>query len=68
MKRLLKLKEAAAYCGIPVRNFEKHMPVQPIRLGPHVLWDIRKIDALIDALQGDKAEAQTDWTEEVKQF
>src|ERR1700692_3614702 len=40
--RLLNLQEAAIYCGLPTRGFKKNVPVKPIRLGPHELWDKAK--------------------------
>jgi hypothetical protein len=58
--RLLKLKDAAEYCGLPARNFKKHVGIRPIRLGPHELWDRAKLDAYIDALQGESRK-QTEW-------
>jgi hypothetical protein len=67
-KRLLNLKEAATYCGMPARNFKKHMPIQPVRLGPHELWDIRSLDAFIDGLQGARAPARRDWSEAVSKL
>lgn len=67
--RLLKLKDAAEYCGLPVRNFRKHIGIPPIRLGPHELWDRVKLDAYIDALQGDNlTKIGKDWTDAVKKF
>lgn len=67
--RLLKLKEAAAYCGLPPRNFRKHIGIAPIRLGPHELWDRAKLDAYIEALQGSKPSPRTgNWDEAVNKF
>jgi hypothetical protein len=67
--RLLKLKDAAEYCGLPPRNFRKHIGISPVRLGPHELWDRVKLDAYIDALQGDNLlKNGEDWTDAVKKF
>lgn len=66
--RLLPLREAAAYCGLPVRNFRKHIGIAPVRLGPHELWDRAKLDALIDALQGDRKKVGEDWADAVAKF
>jgi len=67
--RLLKLKEAAEYCGLPARNFRKHIGIPPVRLGPHELWDRAKLDAYIDGLQSEaRKTAERDWTDAVKGF
>lgn len=67
MPRLLKLKDAAEYCGLRPRYFRKHIGIPPVRLGPHELWDRTKLDAYIDALQGDKPKRE-DWADEVARF
>jgi hypothetical protein len=68
-RRLLKLKDAAEYCGMPVRNFRKHIGIAPVKLGPHELWDRVKLDAYIDALQGNKQKpVGVDWGDAVKRF
>jgi hypothetical protein len=67
--RLLKLKDAAAYCGLPARNFKKHVGIRPIRLGPHELWDREKLDAFIEALQGERQKPGAEgWADAVKRF
>lgn len=66
--RLLKLKDAAGYCGMPVRNFRRHIGIAPVRLGPHELWDREKLDAYIDALQGGKPKAGADLGDAAKAF
>ena len=66
--RLMKLRDAAAYCGLPVRNFKKHIGIKPIRLGPHELWDRDKLDSYIDALQGERGKSREDWADAVKNF
>ena len=66
--RLLKLKEAAEYCGLPPRNFRKHVGIKPVRLGPHELWDRTKLDAYIDGLQGQNRKASDEWADAVKKF
>jgi hypothetical protein len=70
--RLLTLEEAAAYCGIPTRNFRKHIGIAPVKLGPNELWDRQRLDAHIDALQGGGKAAvtgeQVDWKNVVKSF
>lgn len=67
--RLLKLKEAAEYCGLPPRYFRNYVGVTPIRLGPHELWDREKLDAYIEGLQGRAASRkEEDWKDAVKDF
>jgi hypothetical protein len=66
--RLLKLKEAAEYCGLPPRNFRKHVGIKPIRLGPHELWDKAKLDAYIDALQGNVSGTSQEWGDALERF
>jgi hypothetical protein len=66
--RLLKLTDAAAYCGLKPRYFRKHIGIPPVRLGPHELWDRTKLDAYIDALQGEKPKSGEDWADEVARF
>lgn len=67
--RLLKLRDAAAYCGLPPRYFRKQVGIAPVRLGPHELWDREKLDAYIDALQGDGRKRETqDWSDAVERF
>lgn len=69
MRRLLKLKDAAEYCGLPPRNFRKHIGIAPVRLGPHELWDREKLDAYIEALQGEKEKPGKDgWANAVSKF
>ena len=65
--RLLKLKDAAAYCGIPVRNFKRNVGIKPVRLGPHELWDREKLDSYISALQGETSRRE-EWTDAVAKF
>lgn len=66
--RLLKLKDAAAYCGLPTRYFRKNIGIPPVRLGPHELWDRSKLDAYIDALQGTQKKGLDEITDEVARF
>jgi hypothetical protein len=55
-KRMLSKREAAHYCGLPLRHFERICPVKPVSLGDRLLWDIRDLDVWLDSL---KAEEQT---------
>ena len=66
--RLLKLKDAASYCGLPPRYFRKHIGIPPVRLGPHELWDRTKLDAYIDALQGARPTGKDELSDEVARF
>jgi predicted DNA-binding transcriptional regulator AlpA len=51
---------AAAYCGISPPLFdglvkERRMP-QPLKINSRRLWDVRKIDCAIDALDDEERE------------
>ena len=57
-KRLLSVEETAEYLGISARSIynqvhrkaKKRFPVEPKRIGKLVKFDIRDLDAYIDAL------------------
>ena len=56
-KRLLTVKELAEYVGIPVKtiynqvsNCERPFPIKCIRIGGHVRFDLRAVDANLDKL------------------
>lgn len=66
--RLLSLKDAAAYCGLPTRNFRRHIGIPPVKIGPYERWDRTKLDAYLDALQGGKPVGKEDWADEVARF
>lgn len=65
--RLLNRRDAAAYCGLPVRNFAKNIRIRPIRLGPHELWDRAELDRWIDAMKGGERKTE-DWADAVAKF
>jgi len=45
---MLAAREAAEYCGLPV----KQLPVRPVEMpGGKVLYDIRDLDRWLDALK-----------------
>jgi excisionase family DNA binding protein len=56
-KRLLTIREAAAYLGLSVhtlyngisRNTAKPFPIKPIRIGSKPLFDLRDLDEFIEA-------------------
>lgn len=65
--RLLNLKDAAAYCTLGVDTFKRACPVQPVRLRPGargLRYDKHKLDAWIDTLKEEGAEAPTPRTGE----
>ena len=62
------MKEAASYCGLPVRNFRKTIGVAPVRLGPHELWDKEALDRYINNLQGVPVTDPADWGGLVEKF
>ena len=51
--RMLPLKDAANYCGIPARRFPAECEVPPVEM-PHGkrLYDIRDLDTWLDGLKG----------------
>jgi excisionase family DNA binding protein len=55
-RRLLTIKETAAYLGISARtiyNTLKEFPVRPLRLGRAVRFDLRDLDAYIEGLKNE---------------
>ncbi len=50
LKRMLRLKEAAAYCGIPLSRFQGICPVPPIKITSSSLWDRKALDGWLDTL------------------
>jgi hypothetical protein len=53
--RLLSREQAAAYLGISVNHFDRHCTQVPvIELGQRRLYDIRVLDAFIDAQVGNR--------------
>ena len=51
-KRLLNVKEAAAYLGVTVffmRTLAWEKRVMPLRLGKRMLFDVQDLDAFVDA-------------------
>lgn len=65
--RLLKLRDAAAYCSLPVRGFRKAVGIPPVKLGSHELWDRERLDAYIDGLQG-LTQKRESWAGAVEKF
>lgn len=52
-KRMYRLSEAAAYCGLAVKHFKVLCPVQPVALKEGVdLYDKRDLDVWIDGVKG----------------
>ena len=67
MRRLLTRPEAAAYCGVSVPTFNDQLrsgampaPLQwpDVR---RMLWDVRALDAAIDALAEPAEQPKEDW-------
>ena len=50
--RLMSIETAAAYTSVSPGHFQKHVQVQPIKLGKRVLYDRAAIDRFIDTLAG----------------
>ncbi len=50
LNRMLRLKEAAAYCGVPLSRIRGICPVPPIKITSSSLWDRNALDAWLDTL------------------
>jgi len=51
-KRMYRLAEAAAYCGLSAKHFNDICPVRPVALRINVdLYDKRDLDRWIDAVK-----------------
>ena len=51
-KRMYRLSEAAAYCGLAVKHFKALCPVQPVALREGAdLYDKRDLDRWIDTVK-----------------
>jgi hypothetical protein len=59
-KRMLSRVEAAAYCGVAPSTFDKMVKdgkaPQPLKMYARNLFDLRKLDAALDALSGTVSE------------
>ncbi|WP_320188252.1 hypothetical protein RMS29_001760 [Agrobacterium rosae] len=52
-RRMLTLREAADYCGLPVKRFPVDCHVTPIAMpSGGKVYDMRDLDDFIDALKG----------------
>lgn len=60
-RRMLSAKEAAEYCGLAAKGFEKRCGVAPVAMpaGEH-LYDMRDLDSWIDALKTGGADSDDD--------
>jgi hypothetical protein len=59
--RLLTKAEAAGYCRRPLKKFEAQCPVRPVEMADgDRLWDVRDLDAWIDALKAGRADDADD--------
>jgi predicted DNA-binding transcriptional regulator AlpA len=51
-QRMLKLKEAAAYCGLPMSRFRALCSVQPVVFTERLQrWDRHDLDSWIDSFK-----------------
>lgn len=50
--RMLKLQDAAHYCGVPVKRFPADCGISPVQM-PHgqKLYDIKDLDRWLDSLK-----------------
>lgn len=62
-RRLLPVKDAAAYCGVPRSYFSSICPARPVKLyeKSHLRYDIFDLDKWIDSVKsGGKEEGSDD--------
>ncbi|PDT85780.1 hypothetical protein [Sinorhizobium sp. BJ1] len=60
-RRMLSLKEAAQYCGLPVKRFAAQRAVPPIAMPTgDELYDIRDLDEWLDALKHGATDSDDD--------
>ena len=51
-QRMLKLKEAAAYCGLPMSRFRALCLVQPVLFAERIeRWDRHDLDSWLDSFR-----------------
>lgn len=51
-RRMLTDREAAEYCGLPLKKFSHYCPVQPVKLpGGDLRYDIRDLDEWLDGMK-----------------
>lgn len=48
-RRLLRLEEAAHYCGMSANSFKAHVPVRPRKIGALKLYDLHELDEWISS-------------------
>lgn len=62
LKRLLPLKDAALYCGVPRSYFQSKCPAKPVKLyeNAHPRYDILDLDKWIDSVKGGGTEEVSD--------
>lgn len=55
-RRMLTLREAADYCGIPVKRFPVACSARPVAM-PHgkLLYDVKDLDVWLDGVKGNCA-------------
>ena len=59
--RLVNQQAAAAYCGVSIAIFKREIRIQGIRLGTIIRYDLRDLDAWIDARKHDRPLTQDDY-------
>lgn len=59
--RLLTQQAAAAYCGVSIAIFKREIRVQGVKLGTIIRYDLRDLDAWIDARKHDRPLTQDDY-------
>ena len=58
---MLKKLDAAAYCGLTPAGFERNCKAVPVKYPDGTkLWDVRDLDAWLDALKTGQADTDDD--------
>lgn len=59
--RMLKKLDAAAYCGLTPTGFERNCMAVPVKYPDGtILWDVRDLDAWLDALKTGQTDTDDD--------
>lgn len=60
-RRMLSMKEAAEYCGLPAKGFEKNCGVAPVEMREGIrLYDMRDLDSWIDGFKTGMGDSDDD--------
>ena len=60
-RRMLSIKEAAEYCGLPVKGFDRKCGVSPVEMPAGIrLYDMRDLDSWIDGFKAGAGDSDDD--------